>query len=113
MLPAALGNARGRIPPYATGVGFRNAVLGGPGSAAAQALCGPRRAERRGFRTGGSAAHRLLLLARRGAAAADVDGLVAGITAGFAHSPGDGLGAVVAIRHLAEIRSVRMVQAQA
>src|SRR5262245_42335072 len=112
MLPAALGNARGRIPPYATGVGFRNAVLGGPGSAAAQALCGPRRAERRGFRTGGSAAHRLLL-ARRGAAAVDVDGLVASITAGFAHSPGDGLGDVVAIRHLAEIRSARMVQAQA
>ena len=47
--------------------------------------------ERRGFRTGGSAAHRLLL-ARPGAAASNVDRLVVGVTAGYDRGPGDGLG---------------------
>ena len=113
VLPAALGSTGGCTRPYAAGVGLRNALLGGSGSAATQALRGSGGTGRRGLRTRGSAAYRLLLAERVVLIVTCVDRSIGRAAIGSAHGPIARLTAAFVRGPAPQNCSVRMVQAQA
>jgi hypothetical protein len=113
VLPAALRSTGGCTRPYVASVGLRNALLGGSGSAATQALRGSGGAGRRGLRTRGSAAYRLLLAERFVRIVTCVDRAIGGTTRGRARGPIGRRTAAFDRGPTAQDCSVRMVQAQA
>ena len=113
VLPAALGSTGGCTRPYAAGVGLRNALLGGSGGAATQALRGSGGTGRRGLRTRGSAAYRLLLAERVVLVVTCVDRSIGRAAIGPARGPIARLTAAFVRGPAPQNCSVRMVQAQA